>query len=364
MCQLLKILKTDLKKGEIRLLPENLDDLWHLYNVITESDEIYAKTTREVKPEGVGLRPTKGRRIPVSLRIRVKDVTFDRQTDRLRVKGIITETPEELSAKGAHHTINITIGKPLTIIKKEWFEYQLKRLKRACEVPVTPIVVAAIDYGECCVAVLRHYGFNIKTEIEVKLPGKLEAEKRAEALVDFFHSAATSLLAAQNETNGSIAIVGPGPVKDEFVKYLGERFPKLAEHVVSVGSVSSGGVAGIYEALRCGILTHVAEHVRASEETRFVEEVFARLGSGGAVAFGFNDVEKAVEYGAVELLLVVDRLLREAQDEERRRLEDLMRTTENRRGRVIIVSMEHEAGEKLWSIGGIAALLRFPINIP
>ena len=359
---LLKILKTDLKKGEVKLIPENLDDLWHLYNIIARDDEIYAKTTREVKPEGTGLRPAKGRRIPVFLGIRVKDVTFDRQIDRLRVKGIITEIPEEMSAKGAHHTINITTGKPLSIIKKEWFEYQLKRLKKACEYPAAPIVVVAIDYGECCIAILRHYGFDVKTEIEVKLPGKLEAEKRTEALANFFRSAATSLLAAQNETNGSIAIVGPGHIKNEFVKYLGEHFSKLAQHVVSVGSVSSGGVAGIYESLRCGILSHVAEHIRANEETRFIEEVFARLGAGGAVAFGLNNVEKAVEYGAVELLLVVDRLLREAQDEERRKLEDLMRVTEKRRGRVIIVSMEHEAGEKLWSIGGIAALLRFPIN--
>jgi protein pelota len=39
-----------------------------------------------------------------------------------------------------------------------------------------------------------------------------------------------------------------------------------------------------------------------------------------------------------------------------------MREVENKGGRVIIISTEHEAGTKLNSLGGIAALLRFYIN--
>jgi len=42
-------------------------------------------------------------------------------------------------------------------------------------------------------------------------------------------------------------------------------------------------------------------------------------------------------------------------------LEELMRSVEQRRGSVTVVSTEHEAGAKLLALGGIAALLRFPI---
>ena len=46
----------------------------------------------------------------------------------------------------------------------------------------------------------------------------------------------------------------------------------------------------------------------------------------------------------------------------RRSLEDLMRKVEEKGGEVIIVSAEHEAGAKLNSLGGVAALLRFPVE--
>ena len=67
-------------------------------------------------------------------------------------------------------------------------------------------------------------------------------------------------------------------------------------------------------------------------------------------------------YGAVNLLLIADRLLREMVDQERRRMEELTRNVEEKGGRVMVVSTEHEAGEKLISLGGVAALLRFPVG--
>ncbi|MEM2577550.1 MAG: hypothetical protein QXV88_01505 [Candidatus Bathyarchaeia archaeon] len=43
-------------------------------------------------------------------------------------------------------------------------------------------------------------------------------------------------------------------------------------------------------------------------------------------------------------------------------LEDLMLEVEGKGGRIKIISVEHEAGAKLKSLGGVAALLRFPIS--
>src|SRR5439155_735088 len=43
-------------------------------------------------------------------------------------------------------------------------------------------------------------------------------------------------------------------------------------------------------------------------------------------------------------------------------IEDLMRSAESARGAVVLVSRHHEAGQKLEALGGIAALLRFPIK--
>jgi len=57
--------------------------------------------------------------------------------------------------------------------------------------------------------------------------------------------------------------------------------------------------------------------------------------------------------GAVDTLLVLDSEVRKGG------VEKLMTAVENGRGNVIVVSERFEAGKKLESIGGLAALLRY-----
>jgi len=360
----LKILYTRLKKGIVKVVPQSLDDLWHLYNIIYEGDQVYAQTTREVKIEEEYARPKQGKRVSVFLGIKVEKVYWDRTLNRLRVHGVIKETPEKISARGAHHTLNIKAGKPLTIVKSEWQKHQLERLKKASHAKTPPIIVLSIDDEEYCVAVLRQYGVDVKAEERARLPGKLEAEKRANALRGFFKSTLHSLREAWTSLQKpAIAIIGPGFVKSGFVKYVQNMASDIAESIVDVKSVNSAGVSGVQEALRSGVLTKTLKHVRIAEETRLIEELLARIGKETRNAtYGFDEVSRAARYGAVEKLLVADVALRETSNANRTALESIMRHVEEKGGQVIIISAEHEAGAKLQGLGGIAALLRFPIG--
>jgi protein pelota len=353
-----------LKKGIVKVVPQSLDDLWHLYNLIYPGDQVYAQTTREVKIEEEYARPKQGKRVSVFLGIKVEKVYWDRTLNRLRIHGVITETPENVSARGAHHTLNIKVDKPLTIIKPKWQRHHVQRLKKASYAEIPPIIVLSIDDEQYCTAVLRQYGIDVKAEERARLPGKLEVEKRAEAIKGFFKSALRSL----RETWASlkkpaITIIGPGFIKNGFVKYVRNMASDIAESIVDVKSVNSAGIAGIQEALRSGVLTKTLKHVRIAEETRLIEELLARIGKETRTAtYGFDEVARAVQYGAVEKLLVADVTLRETTDERRTALENIMRQVEEKGGQVVIISAEHEAGTKLQALGGIAALLRFPIG--
>jgi len=358
----MKILHRDLKRGTVKVLPENLDDLWHLFNLIYSGDRVLAKTTREVKMEEGG-QQTEGRRVPMFLGVQVEKVNFQRETNRLRVTGVVFEAPERYGIKGAHHTIAISVDRPVTIQKEEWLDHELERLRVASDEKAPPIIVVAIDDRECSIALLRHSGFDIKVDIRAKLPGKIDPDRREEAKTGFFGSCASSLRLLWAENHTLIAIVGPGYMKDELARYLDQKVPELSASVASVASASSGGVAGLYEALRSGVLANVAKRVRAIDETRVVEEVFSRLGAGrGNVSYGLEDVAQAAEYGAIEIMLVSDSKLSAVSHDERRQMEDLMRNVERKRGRVMVISTLHEAGEKLFSLGGVAALLRFQIQ--
>ena len=359
----MKILDMKLKKRIVRVFPESLDDLWHLYNIVSLGDEVYAQTTRLVKVEGRYARPKKGKRVSVFLGIKVEKAAWDRNLNRLRLHGIVCKAPEDLNVTGAHHTISVTLDKPITIVKSEWLKHQIDRLERASRVTLAPIIVVSIDDEEYCVAVLRQYGIDVKAEKRIRLPGKLEAEKREKAKREFFKTVLKFLREIWINLRSPIVIIGPGFVKNEFANYVKTADPDAGCAVVDVKGVNSAGVAGVYESLRSGVLTKALKHVRIAEEARGVEEVLKRLGRGRVdITYGFTEVQRASMFGAVKKLLLADSTLRDASDDERRVLERLMREVEDRRGQVTVISTEHEAGVKLLALGGIAALLRFPVS--
>jgi protein pelota len=297
------------------------------------------------------------------LEIYVEKLAFQKYNNRLRVSGIIKNVPEKYGLKGSHHTLNIALNKPLTVQKVEWPQYDLARMERARRQDMHPIIIVSIDDENGCVAILRHHGIDVKAEIAARLPGKREPAKRQASLASYFTALLKELALAWTNHHNLIAVIGPGFLKENFLKFMKDRQPELAQNVLAVRFVSNGGVAGIKEALRSGVLDVVAQKLRVIEETQIVEKFLARLGAQHRdISYGMKDVTKAINYGSVELLLIIDTLLREIEDEERKALEYSIRTVEKMRGQVMIIHAEHEAGNKLQSLGGIAAFLRYPIE--
>lgn len=358
----MKILEKNLKKGFVKVVPETFDDLWHLYNIIYENDEVYAYTTREIKPDEKYARPKRGERVSVFLGVKVEKITWDKLLGKLRIHGTICEAPE-IVPTGAHHTFNLTLNTPLTIVKKEWAKHHIERLERASKTSEKPIIIVAIDDEGYAIATTTQYGMETKVEEGTKLPGKLEAEKRSAATKEYFRKALASLRQIWSKQQNPIVILGVGFVKNGFAKFLENETTDIAKSVMDVKSVNNGGIAGIYEALRSGLLLKTMKQLRIVAETEAVEEVLEKLGKGESnITYGLEDVEKAVELGAVEKLVLADTMLRAASDENRLLLEDLMKNVEQKRGKIMVISTEHEAGAELVALGGIAAILRFSLH--
>jgi protein pelota len=358
----LKVLETNLKKGFVKIIPETADDLWHLYNIIYKNDQVYARTTREVKPEGKYDRPSRGERVPVFLGVRVETVGWDKLLGRLRVHGTICEGPDTVPG-GAHHTISIALNTPATIVKKEWAKHHLDRLERASKTSEKPIIIVSIDDESYAVATTAQYGIEEKMEERIKLPGKLEAEKRSAATNEYFRKILNSLRQVWMATHRPVVIIGVGFVKNDFAKFLENEATDVAKSVIDMKSVNNGGVAGIREALRSGVLLKATKHLRIAEETEIMEDVLRRLGKQDlTITYGIDEVEKVARIGAVEKLVLADSLLRNSSDEKRLLIENVMKEVEQKGGGIVLVSTEHEAGAKLVALGGIAAVLRFPLH--
>ncbi|HDH81668.1 MAG TPA: mRNA surveillance protein Pelota, partial [Thermoplasmatales archaeon] len=133
----MKVLYKNLKDGEIKLLIQNTDDCWHLYNIIEEGDLASAFTYRTKSQTDDKKREGKGEKERMYLTIRVTEVSFQEFSDRLRVQGIIEEGPQDL---GKHHTFNLKVGDEIKI-KKNWKKYHLKRIEEAVNASKQPSVV-------------------------------------------------------------------------------------------------------------------------------------------------------------------------------------------------------------------------------
>jgi protein pelota len=355
-----KITEKNLNQGFVKVVPDSPDDLWHLYNVIYKGDEVYAYTSRAIKSDTQSSRPKSAERFSVFMGVTVESVSWDKFLGKLRVHGLICHAPDIIPT-GAHHTLSVALNQPVTIVKKEWPKHLLDRLTRASE-SEKPMLIISIDDEGFAIAETKQYGVEIKVEERMRLPGKHEADKRVEATKAYFRRALNTLNQLWAPNHSPIVIVGCGFVKNDFASYLAEEAQDMNKAVADIKSVNNGGTAGIYEALRSGVLLKASHQLRVVDETETMEEVLKRLGKGeGTITYGLVGVEEAVQMGAVEKLIIADTTLRDADEEQRLKLEDLMHEVEKRNANITVISTEHEAGSKLLALGGIAALLRFKI---
>ncbi len=357
----LKILHRDMKHGTVKVLIQNLDDLWALYNILERGDFAHGKTTREVKTDGVG-RPSSQRK-PLSLTLELEKVYFDRWISRLRLLGTVLEAPEIFHIQGAHHTISVSVGDQLTLRKSQWHEHQLDRLRRSISVE-SPILVVSIDTEEAAVAVVRSFGIDVKAVVRSRLPGKNEPQRREEALEKYYLEVLKIVSSSDDLSESKIVIVGPGFARDGFARYVRDKSKDTAKRIAAVNGVSSAGEVGVQEAIRRGLLSKVYKNARVEQETVLIEEVLGRVAvSKGDVSYGPDIVYDDAASGAVDKILVADEIMREADDAERTRLDQAIRHVEKAGGAVTVISCEHEAGIKLKSLGGVAALLRYARHV-
>lgn len=335
-------------EGEIALTPETLDDLWHLKYIIEKGDLVFSVTKRKAEGSTDKLRPEKVEKKTVRLGIRVEDVEFHKFSNRLRVHGTIEHGMDVSS----YHTLNIEDGVNLSI-NKIWKKDQLERVNEAEAAAKRPkVVIVGIEEGDADIGLVRHYGIEIYSHI-TQSSGKGEGTLREV----FFKMILDQLkhAAAESET---IVVAGPGFTKEDFMKYLRSNEPEMAEGVLTEDT-SSIGMSGFQEVLRRGAVDRIMEESRIARESSLMEELLKEIALDGKAAYGPEEVKKALDYGAIETLLVADEMLR--LEREKGNIDSLLMAVERAQGKVVVFSTEFEPGQKLHALGGIAALLRYKI---
>ncbi len=353
----MKILKQDKKEGIIKLLPESLDDLWHLSYIIETNDHITSKTTRRIQDNtGDKLRNDRGVKKTFFLEVNVENINFHLFTGKLRLTGTIIKGPEDLIPLGSHHTIEVKLNTPLTIKKYKWSKYALNRLNQAIESSKKlSAIIVVIEDDIATIGLIRQFGIEYHGPIKGTISGKRIIDKnRNKKILKFYEKITDSLSKFDNIAN--IIIAGPGFVKNDFHNYLKNKHPSLAKKSI-IENTGTGGRVGINEVLKKGIVKKLMVENRVSEEMMAIDELLKELSKNSSkITYGIKQTTKAINMGAVDKLLVLDTLI------PKNNISNLLETAENMNGQIMVISSQHEGGKQLKSLGEIASILRYPIS--
>lgn len=347
----MKLIFKDLKHGEIKIMPENLDDVWHLYNIIEKNDLVRSMTYRSIEQKDDKIRTKKSEKKRIKLGIEVKDLEFHEFSDRLRIHGIIKEGPQDL---GSFHTLNITAEKmdKISIIKKEWKYYQINRIDEAVKNRNQEILTfVSLDDEIATIAILRQSGIQLIAEIKSNHTGKMydSIDKTNEYFGSIY-----SIIKTNREENAPLIIVGPGFVKDHFKKFIIDKNNDKKNQILVHGT-GNAGMNGIHEAVKSGIVDKITKENRVVFETQIIEKLFEEIKKDGLIAYGKESVYQYLKIGAVDRFLITDKMIRTQKGEE------MLNISKENNCDFTIINTINEAGKKLEAIGGFAAFLRFKI---
>jgi len=328
--------------GEIRFIPETIDDLWHLKHLVLPGSLVFATTFRSVESATDKIRPEKVEKRPVRLGVRAEKIEFSEHGIRLRITGII----EHGIDCGAYHTINVETGYEISVIR-QWRPVDLERIERAKKSSLFGVIhVLTIEEGEAELFRIRQYGPESVVTVTAGSGKGGECDNR----VAFFDAVTKSI----TEVSGPLVIAGPGFIKDDFVRHAKNRNCLPAERAVVVETRRIGRGA-VQDVIGTGTLEKMIGDLQLSREVRLMDEVLMRIAQDGAVAYGRKQVADAIEYGAVEEVLIADSLLHDPATSP------LLERAERMQSRIVVLSTEFEPGERLVALGGIAALLRYKL---
>ena len=346
----------ELKKGELKLKVENMDDLWCLSHIIEQGDLVRGKTIRKIKLGESDQRKTNIIKKTIFIEINVESVEFHEYSSVLRVSGVITQGPEDIQ-KGSYHTFNLEPGSIITIIKKQWLSFQIEKIKQA-SVETKKILICVLDRDDVCFGLLKKQGFSLLSEIKGDVEKKADVKTKAG---NFYSEVVNKLYDyVKRYKIENIILASPAFWKEDLMKNIKDEEVKKK---ITLATCSCSGKEAIDEVLKRPEVKNVLSQQRIAKELKLVDSLLEEISKNNLAVYGLKETEKAVNAGAVEKLLVTDGLIQKTRlNKSYEKIDQMMKNTESMKGTVNIIGSDHDGGKKLDGLGGIAAILRYKLN--
>ncbi|KAF9509489.1 hypothetical protein BS47DRAFT_1373494 [Hydnum rufescens UP504] len=356
--------------GHVTLRPEDDEDMWHIYNLIQEGDEVYAPAIRRVQTISA-TGSTESHRKKMMLTLEVTRIVFSPATSApstssaagpstpgatpeataaLHVSGRVSAEARDVKM-GSFHTLDLEANRNVRLMKAEWDSISLERVEEAC-VEGRGAEVGAIVCGEgtAAVCLLSEHMTTVRQRIDIPVPRKRMGsatlhEKVRTTCPGFTRDSLYDFIFAEATRTGNKALLTARP---KFVRV----------------HVSSPHVHSLVEVLKSPEIATQLKETKFAREGIMLDKFFKMLGTDELRAwYGPEHVELAADRGAIGTLLISDELFRANDPKQRKRFVAMVEAVRDKGGEVLIFSSMHESGEQLNQLTGIAALLTFPLDI-
>ena len=340
----MKVIRFDQKNNEMKIEPENFEDLWHLMKIIDPGDIFIGRTVRRFRSEGQ--KGESGEKKEVTIELKVERVELHKNANILRVMGVILSgTPEEYVQRGSYHTIDVEIGYAYRIIKEKWNRYHLDRIEDAKKSSKRSILrIIVLDDKLANVATLRSYGIEFEFELESRTSKRDDAYE--EKIQKFFAELAKII-----EKSGRVLIAGPGFTAEAFRDYIKNKHPELLKKIV-IEHTSTAEKSGVYELIKSGTVKKIIKEDRVTLEFEKIEKIMTELGrNSGLVVKGIDEIKEANTYSALGEMFILDEFARTHPE--------ILDEVAEKGVEITVFTSGEEPWKKLQRLGGIVGILRF-----
>lgn len=322
----------------------------------------------------------------MDLTIQVTHSDFDIGSGQLHVSGKIAVENEHVKM-GQHHTLDLELNRKFTLEKADgWDSVALEMLKEATDTERRAELWAVVlGEGTANICMITEHQTILRQHIEVSVPRKRRGgvDGHSKGMDRFFSTVLATLLrqidlpaaAAATDKTLPLLLASPGFVANAFLAYIKAEATRTANKPLTslvanivVAHSSSAHIHSLNEILSSPAITTKLSDTKYARETALMDRFLALMRQDdGRAWYGPREVERAVDKGAVGrgggVLLLNNSLFRAQDVQQRRRWVKLVdRVREQEGGEVRVLSSLHESGKRLEGLGGVAAILTYPLE--
>jgi len=351
----MRILKQTENHWKLRI--ESDDDLWVLARLASTGRHLaMLGERRDTTTAESGSRAKAAERKKMWIELRILNTEYQSYSDILRVHGIIEQAPIDI---GSHHTHLIEIGDEIELISMVPFPaFDSSLLKDAVDSSnKSNVSVVVVENDEIILFEITSRGLREGATWTMRGGGKRGDVRTSESVAQSFQKQVAKEILAATSTELPMILCGPGHAREKLRSVILEIEPERNLRLIGT---SMAGRAGANEVIREGLANEFLEDHAINKEIQLLEEVWKRISSNGAVAYGEQALVRAMSEGAIETLLVAIDLLRDEETQlDDKLLRDWVQGLDAIGGQLIQCSTDHDAGEQLLGLGGVVALLRY-----